>query len=112
VPSEQRSGPRDVRRARRGVALRNPVSYHDGEAAALVEAMRIVASAGPVEAHTALHAALALWTHRANSLSASPSPALRAYHQGGRDALRAFLDAQQHEAGHQHEGGHQQLRHG
>ncbi|WP_141774985.1 hypothetical protein [Phycicoccus sp. SLBN-51] len=102
MPTEQRSGPHDVRRARRRGALRNPVSYHEGEAAALAEAMRIVTTAGPVEAFTALHEALALWTHRANSLSASPSPALRAYHQGGRDALQAFLEAQQHDAEHRH----------
>ena len=62
--------------------------------------MRIVSRAGPVEACTALHEELTLWTHRANSLSASPSAALRAYHQGGRDALQAFVEAQQHDGDH------------
>lgn len=84
------------------MALRHPASYHEGERAGLAEAMRIVTTAGPVEACAALREALALWTHRANSLSASPTPALRAYHQGGRDALQAFLDADQHDATHPH----------
>ena len=68
--------------------------YHEGEVAALSEAMRIVATAGPVEAVPLLQQAFAEWTHRANSLSASPSPAWRAYHEGGRDALEAFLEAE------------------
>ena len=102
MQAEQRSGPHDVRRARHGVALRNPASYREGEAAGLVEAMRIVKTAGPVEACAALREELALWTHRANSLSASHTPALRAYHQGGRDALQAFLEAEQDDAAHPH----------
>lgn len=68
--------------------------YHEGEVAALSEAMRLLASAGPVNGMPLLQQALTRWTHRANSLSASPTPAWRAYHEGGRDALEAFLDAE------------------
>ncbi len=82
----------------RSGAQRDPAKYHEGEVAALGEAMRIVASSGPVEALPLVESTLAEWTHRANSLSASPSPAWRAYHQGGRDALQAFLDAERRDA--------------
>ena len=71
--------------------------YHEGEVAALGEAMRLVASAGPVEALPLVQQVFAEWTHRANSLSASPTPAWRAYHEGGRDALEAFLEAERRE---------------
>lgn len=79
-------------------AQRDPVKYHEGEVAALSEAMRLVASSGPVDALPRVEKVLAEWTHRANSLSASPSPAWRAYHQGGRDALQAFLDAERRDS--------------
>jgi hypothetical protein len=62
--------------------------------------MRIVAAAGPVDALAQVEKVLADWTHRANSLSASPSADWRAYHRGGRDALQAFVDAERHEAEH------------
>lgn len=62
--------------------------------AALGEAMRIVAAAGPVDALPLVTHACRSWTHKANSLSASPSPAWRAFHEGGRDALQAFLAAE------------------
>jgi hypothetical protein len=82
----------------RSGAQRDPAKYHEGEVAALTEAMRIVASSGPVEALPLVEEALGRWTHRANSLSASPTTAWRAYHQGGRDALQAFLDAERRDA--------------
>jgi hypothetical protein len=115
----RRSDPHDDLRARRGAAAerwasatggaapctldrtgaqRDPAKYHEGEVAALTEAMRIVAASGPVEAVPLVEEALGRWTHRANSLSASPTPAWRAYHQGGRDALQAFLDAERDDA--------------
>lgn len=71
--------------------------YHEGEVAALGEAMRIVAAAGPVEALELVSDACESWRHRANSLSASPTRAWRAYHEGGRDALEAFLAAERRE---------------
>ena len=112
--TERRSGRHDDLRPRRGAAasrwaatggapLRDldPVGvsgqaarYHEGEVAALSEAMRIVAAAGPADAMPLLQQALAQWTHRANSLSASPTQAWRVYHEGGRDALEAFLEAE------------------
>jgi len=84
----------------RSGAQRDPAKYHEGEVAALGEAMRLVAAAGPVDGLVQVEEALAEWTHRANSLSASPSSAWRAYHQGGRDALQAFLDAERDDAQH------------
>jgi hypothetical protein len=115
--TERRSGRHDDVRTRRGaVASRRSASvtgdatalcdldragvspqaarYHEGEVAALSEAMRIVAAAGPIDAMPLLQQAFAQWTHRANSLSASPTPAWRIYHEGGRDALEAFLEAE------------------
>lgn len=67
--------------------------YHEGEVAALGEAMRAVISAGPREAIPLVREARDRWAHRSVSLSASPSPAWRAYYEGGRDALAAFLEA-------------------
>jgi hypothetical protein len=117
--TERRSGHHDDLKARRSAAAqrwasatggaapcavdraggqRDPAKYHEGEVAALTEAMRIVASSGPVDALPLVEEALADWTHRANSLSASPTSAWRAYHEGGRDALEAFLDAEQRDA--------------
>ena len=72
--------------------------YHEGEVAALGEAMRAVVDAGPREAIPLVRAARDRWAHRAVSLTASPSPAWRAYHEGGRDALAAFLEAAQRDA--------------
>jgi hypothetical protein len=67
--------------------------YRQGEVAALDEAMASVLSEGPVAAVPLVREIHGRWAHRANSLSASPSPARRAYHEGGRDALAAFLEA-------------------
>lgn len=71
--------------------------YHEGEVAALGEAMRAMISAGPREAVPLVREARDRWAHRAVSLSASPAPAWRAYHEGGRDALAAFLEAAREE---------------
>jgi hypothetical protein len=119
MSTERRSGRRDDLEARRSAAAlrwasatggaapcsldrtggqRDPAKYHEGEVAALTEAMRIVASSGPVGALPLVQESLADWTHRANSLSASPTSAWRAYHEGGRDALEAFLEAEQRDA--------------
>jgi hypothetical protein len=84
----------------RSGARKDAPKYHEGEVAALGEAMRIVAAAGPVDALAQVEKALADWTHRANSLSASPSADWRAYHRGGRDALQAFVDAERRDAEH------------
>ena len=72
--------------------------YHEGEVAAIGEAMRAVVDGEAGEAIPFVRAARDRWAHRAVSLTASPSPAWRAYHEGGRDDLAAFLEAAQRDA--------------
>ena len=71
--------------------------YHEGEVAALGEALRTVLAEGPRDALPVVRAARDRWAHRAVSLAAARGPEWRAYDEGGRDALNAFLEAAEQE---------------